>query len=365
MENVRTGNQVNLLEFPTPKWHEFDGGPYIGTGCVVITKDPETGWVNYGTYRAQIHDEKTTGIDAAPHHHAKLMMRKYWAKGQSCPMAVAISVDPALFCASTSDLPWGRPEIELGGFIKGSPIEIMESELTGLPLPATAELIFEGEVPPMEVEQRKEGPFGEYTGYYAGGEKMAPVIRVKAIYFRTNPILHGEPPLKPPIDTWVIPPAVGINFLWDGLERGGLPGIRGVYALRVGGRFITVVSIKQQYGGHARLVGKMASALIQGMGRFIIVVDDDIDPSDPEGILWALASRCDPETQIEIERNCPSSTLDAMISPEKRAKGDLTNSRAVMIACKPFDWMDKFPRVNRASDELRAKVMEKWGSVLK
>lgn len=363
LENAMEGNQIDLMKFPIPKWHEKDGGPYFGTGCTVITKDPDEGWVNVGTYRSMLHDAKTTGIDIAPYHHGNLQMRKWWSKGKSCPMAVAVSVDPYLFCASTNGLPWGTGEYEYAGFIKGEPLEIITGPRTGLPLPANAELIIEGEVPPPSVEERKEGPFGEYTGYYAGGEKMRPVIRVQAIYYRTNPILHGDPPLKPPIDTWVCPPAGSILTVWDGLEKSGITGIKGVYALNTGGGLTTVVSVRQMYAGHARQVGRVASGLIHSMSRVVVVVDEDIDPSNPEEVLWAIATRTDPEISFEVQRSCPSSTLDPMITPEKKRRGELTSSRILIIACRPWEWMDEFPPVNRGSDELRGRIYNKWKSL--
>jgi 4-hydroxy-3-polyprenylbenzoate decarboxylase len=363
MENVLQGEAVDLLKFPTPKWHEQDGGAYFGTGCSVLTRDPDEEWANAGTYRCVIHDRFTLGFQIAPYHHGNLQMRKWWARGKSCPIAVAITVDPYLFCASTSAVPWGTTEYEYAGFIKGEPEEVFPGPVTGLPLPANAELIVEGEVPPMTVEQKMEGPFGEYTGYYAGGERMRPVIKVKAIYHRTNPILHGDPPLKPGGDRKVLPPAGSLLTVWEGMEKSGIPGIKGVYALNTGGALTTVVSIKQQYAGHARQVGRVASGLMHSMCRVVVVVEDDIDPSNAEEVLWAIATRTDPETSFEIQRDCPSTWLDPMLSPEKKEKGELSASRALIIACRPWEWMKDFPAVSKAGDELRASTFNKWRSL--
>jgi 4-hydroxy-3-polyprenylbenzoate decarboxylase len=187
-----------------------------------------------------------------------------------------------------------------------------------------------------------------------------PVIRVQALYHRTNPILHGDPPLKPPVDSWACPPAGNVLTVWDGLEKSGITGIKGVYALNTGGATTIVVSVKQHYAGHARQVGRVASGLLQTIGRLVIVVDEDIDPSNPEEVLWAIATRTDPEISFEIERHCPSSPLDPMITPARKERGELTSSRALIIACRPWEWMDEFPAVNRGSDELRGRVFNKW-----
>jgi len=276
---------------------------------------------------------------------------------------VAVTVEPHLFSASSNAATWGTTEYEIAGFIKGEPLEVIPGPRTELPLPATAELVIEGEIPPRSVEERVEGPFGEYTGYYAAGEKKEPVIRVHAIYHRTNPILHGEPPLKPPIRYWICPPTSSTLAVWEGLEKSGIPGIKGAYALDTGGGLITVVAIKQQYAGHARQVGRVASGLMRSMCRVMVVVDDDIDPSNAEEVLWAIATRTDPETTFEIQRDCPSSALDPMIPPEQKRRRDYRSTRALILACRPWDWMDQFPTVNRASDELRGQVYSKWRSL--
>lgn len=95
-------------------------------------------------------------------------------------------------------------------------------------------------------------------------------------------------------------------------------------------------------------------------GRFVIVVDDDIDPDNDKDVLWAVATRCDPATSIEIVTGCWSTPLDPIIDPERKARGDFTNSRAIIIACRPYHWRKDFPEVNRASDNLRTTTLKKW-----
>jgi UbiD family decarboxylase len=360
MQNVLEGDAVDLTRFPTPRWHEHDGGAYFGTGCVVITRDPDDGWINLGTYRCMLHDARTTGLEIAPYHHGNLHLRKWWAQGRSAPVAVAVSPDPSLFWSSTEGLPWGASELEYAGFLRGAPVEVLRGPHSGLPLPANAELILEGEVPPPDVEQRPEGPFGEYTGYYAGGVKLQPVIRVRAVYHRSDPILHGDPPLKPPVLTLVCPPARSALNVWNGLERSGLPGVKGVYPLNVGSTHITVVAIQQQYAGHARQVGRVASGLMHSICRLMIVVDDDVDPSDPEAVLWAVATRSDPVDSFEVQPECPASSLDAMIPPARKRAGIRTSARGLIVACRPWEWQDAFPPVNRASAALRQGTLAKW-----
>ena len=96
-ENIHLGEEVDLFEFPIPKRHEFDGGRYIGTGCIVITRDPDEGWVNFGTYRVQVHDKPIATVYISPGKHGDVIRRKYWVKGNSCPVAVVCGQAPILW----------------------------------------------------------------------------------------------------------------------------------------------------------------------------------------------------------------------------------------------------------------------------
>ncbi len=362
LENVMRDGEVDLLKFPTPRWHELDGGRYIGTADMVIMKDPRTGWVNVGTYRVQLHDKDTLGLYISPGHQGRIIREMYWAEGRSCPVAIAFGTHPLVWMPSFLAFPWGTEEWPISGALLGEPLKLIEGEYTGLPIPAYGEIVIEGDVPPPGVESRKEGPFGEWPGYYGSGERAEPVVKVKRIYHRNNPILCGAPPLKPPA-SGTASYVMRAGNIWYELEKLGIPGIKGVWNMRAGGsRFLNVISIEQKYAGHAKQVGMAAMSGAEGAyhGRFVIVVDDDIDPTNDEDVLWALSTRCDPATNIEIIHNCWSTPLDPTIPPDKKAKGDFSNSRAIMLAVRPFHWRKDFPKVNRASNELREKTLKKW-----
>lgn len=144
MENILTGNDVDILRFPSPKWHEIDGGRYIGTGEATITRDPDEGWVNCGTYRVQIHDRDTLAFYVSLGQHAAIIREKYWARGEDCPVVMLFGQDPLVFWISVKPLYWGISELEFAGYLKGKPIEVIKGEFTGLPIPATAEIAIEG-----------------------------------------------------------------------------------------------------------------------------------------------------------------------------------------------------------------------------
>jgi len=369
-ENVLHGDDVDLFRFPAPKWHELDGGRYLGTGCCVIQKDPDGGWVNVATYRIAIHDRGTAGIFISEGHQGTAIEKRYWSKGQSCPVAVSLGHDPMLFLASSGGFgfDWGVSEYDVAGYFSGAPVDVIVDEYTGLPIPATAEIAIEGEVPPPKEQVQLEGPFGEWPGYYAHGAANEPVIRVKRLYYRNDPILCGAPPLKPPFVTFGVP--IGAAAIWNYLEKADVPDIRGVWcnigsSAAAGGAPFIIVSVKQRYHGHAQQAGLAALASRAGNyhGRFVIVVDDDIDPSDSQAVLWAMGTRMNPSEDIEIIRRSWSSSIDPMIPPNTPAAACFT-SKAVFDACKPYEWRQQFPSAIGPSLELRASIYEKWKSLL-
>jgi len=367
MENIHTGDDIDLYEFPIPKWHEHDGGRYIGTGHIVITRDPDEGWVNLGTYRVQVHDKHTATIYMSPGRHAGMIRQKYWAKGMGCPVAVSIGGNQALVAFSNIELPWKAPEYDYAGWLIDKPIEVIEGIETGLPIPATAEIVLEGEIVPPEVDSRREGPFGEWPGYYGSAFRLEPAFKVKSILHRNNPILQSSPPTLPSKPHYLGVFTRRAAELWSDLEK-TFPGIQGAYLLDepLAGK-MAVISIKQMYIGHAKQVA-LASAgnrSIAYLCKWVIVVDDDIDPSNIKEVLWAVCSRCEPEEDIDIVRKCWGSALDPRLPPEKREKGQLDHSTAIILACKPYDWINKFPKDIKLTPEGSQEIASKWGKFFK
>src|SRR3954453_9282996 len=197
-DNVMRGRNVDLGKLPAPYWHRKDGGPYIGPASIIIMRDPDGGCINSSIYRVQVHGKNrvTIQFDHLGRHGA-IIAKKYWDKGEPCPVAVVNGQDPALFIAGFEYLPDGQTEYDFAGSIKGAPMETMRGPITGLPLPAHAEIILEGELLLPSDSTLPEGPFGEFTGYYAADARPAPVMQVNAVYHRDNPILLGSPPMKP------------------------------------------------------------------------------------------------------------------------------------------------------------------------
>ena len=188
-QNVDEGEQVNLLKFPAPLWHHDDGGRYIGTGSVAIMRERSGDWVNLGTYRVMIHDEKSAGIFIAPGHHGRIIMDSYWKAGEPCPIAISAGHHPVFLFAGSFSLPPRVPEYNYVGSVLHERIPVVAGRLTGLPLPVFSEIVLEGFLFPNEL--KSEGKFGEWPGYYVSDARPEPVIQVKAVYYRNDPIILG------------------------------------------------------------------------------------------------------------------------------------------------------------------------------
>jgi phenylphosphate carboxylase beta subunit len=361
LENVVQGRDVNLFNFPAPKFYPMDGGRFIGTAVFLITKDPESDWVNLGTYRMQILDEKTTGVQIIKGKHADFMLKKYQKMKKPMPAAAVIGADPLLFLAGSTLVSAGVCEYDIVGSLRGTPCEVIKSDLTGLPLPATAELILEGEVETDPSKFREEGPFGEYTGYYSGktGEEWPkPILSVKRVLHRKNPIFWATSVGKPVTDTHMIQSLNRTATLWTDLENMKVPGIQSVYIPpESGGRFWSIVSVKQMYPGHSMHVGTAVISTTTGHYgmKGVIVVDDDIRADDIDRILWALAMRYDPYRSTEIIKRGRSTPLDPALPIESRE----IVSRIIMDACIPYEWERK-PIEIKLDEEMVKKVQDRW-----
>jgi UbiD family decarboxylase len=360
LENVLEGGRIDLRIFPAPKWHEHDGGRYIGTGDMVVTKDPTSGWVNVGTYRACIVDQNRLTLWILDHKHGKQIARKYWEAGNACPVAIVLGCEPATWIAAPSAVGAGASEYDYAGGLRGEAVKVIKAPFTKLPVPATSEIVVEGEMPPPSEESHAEGPFGEWPGYYTHQDRET-IVRVKHVLYRNDPILLGNPPLLPITERYGIP--LFAARIWDHLEQSGIAEVRGLWCHCH--TLMVVVSLVQKHPGHAMhaltaLAGVQTGA---SMYRYYVAVDDDIDPMDLRQVIWAMCTRVDPSESIQILKSW-TSDLDPRLPPDKREKGDFTMSRMLIDACKPYHWRDRFPLSNKFNPAKRKEITEKWSRVL-
>ena len=362
-ENVQEGELIDVRKFPAPLWHEEDGGRYIGTGAVCIMRDPEGGWINLGTYRLMLHDQTSIGMFIAPRHHGRLIMNKYWKKGEACPVAISLGHHPIMLFAGSLALPAGISEYDYIGSVMRERIPVVRGRITGLPIPAFSEVTFEGYLHPNDF--KNEGRFGEWPGYYVSEAKPEPVVRVEAVYYRNDPILMGAWPGRPPHDNTYRNCIIKSANLWELLERAGIRGITGVYRPEAGAaNLLTVIGIKQMFHGHARQVGVVASQLLSHPTRYLLVLDDDIDVTNLEDVVWGMCTRTDPSRSITIIDDIHVNILDPMVRSRFDTNAGHIGSCAVIDACKPYQFLDKFPRVAESSEEFKKLVRQKWSGVL-
>lgn len=293
-EVVLYGDKVSLDKFPILKCWPGDGGRFV-TLPIVFTKDPETGARNAGMYRMHVYDSRTTGM----HWHAHKVGAKHYAAyermGRRMEVAVALGGDPAITYSATAPLPEDFDEMVFAGFIRKKPVEMVKCVSIDVEVPADSEIVFEGYVDPLE--RRREGPFGDHTGYYSLADDY-PVFHLTAITHRKRPIypatIVGKPPME---DCWI---AKATERIFLPLIKTQLPELVDMN-LPVEGVFhnLAVVSIRKRYPGHAQKVMHAIWGLGQMMfTKVIVVVDENVDVQNMHDVLWRIGNNIDPKRDV-------------------------------------------------------------------
>ena len=358
-KNIDTGDKVDVTRLPAPHMWPLDGGKYLGTADSVITMDHDSGKVNLGTYRQMIQKPNQVGFYASPGKDAVLDRESWWAQGKPAPVAAVYGLDPLLFLVSATSFPKDVSEYEYAGGINGAPIEVFRSDITGLTLPANAEVIIEGFAYPGATAE--EGPFGEFTGYYGRPGGPTPYIEIKAIRYRDRPIvtsaLMADWPSNECGVMWAMAKAAKV---WTDLEAMGIPGLKGVWSPpEAAGWGMTVVSIEQKYAGHAAQTMALAAQCMGGayFTKYVVVVDDDVDPTNLSEVVWAMVTRSRPADSIEILRETWSTYLDPSLNPpEIRPWG----SKCLINACKEFKNIKVFSPRTLLKKETYDQVCARW-----
>jgi len=305
-EVVYKDGAVDLSHLPVLTCWPQDGGPFITLPCV-FTRDPVTGARNVGMYRMQVFDKNSTGMHWQVHKTGARHYDEYSQKGEKIPVAVSFGADPAITYAATAPLPEGIDEIVFAGWLRGKGVEMVKCLTNDLEVPADSEIVLEGYVDPREA-LRKEGPFGDHTGYYSLADNY-PVFHLTALTHRKNPIypatIVGRPPMEDaylgkaseriflPLIQLQLPEIVDINMPVEGVFHN-----------------LVIVSIKKRYPGQAR---KVASAL-WGLGQMmfaktIIVVDAEVNIQDYRELLWRVGNNIAPQRDVFFTEG-PVDSLD-------------------------------------------------------
>ena len=359
-ENTLAGEDIDLEQLPIPRHWPLDGGRYAGTADAVFTRDPDSGYLNVGTYRMMLQGKREVGLYLSPGKDARLHITRYWEKGEDVPVAAAWGIDPLFMLVGSQTFPKNVSEYEFAGGIKGEAIPVVRAETSDLLLPANAELVVEGVIRPNSV--KTEGPFGEFPGYYGRPEAGCPLVEVTRVHHRTHPVLTNAIMADyPSCEQSGFFAIIRSARIWDDLDKLGIPGVQGVYAhpAGAGGFGMTVISLEQRYAGHAAQCLALAAQVPGGAyyTKWIIAVDEDIDPTDMDQVIWAMSSRCNPIEDIDVLRNTWSTWLDPTQNPpEERPYG----SKALINACKEHRYLPVFSKRTTLRREMYDQVAGRW-----
>jgi 4-hydroxy-3-polyprenylbenzoate decarboxylase len=349
----------SLEDFPILKCWPEDGGRYI-TLPLVFTKDPETGVRNIGTYRMQVYDGRTTGMHwqrhkgGAQHHRVAERLKK------RLPVAVALGPDPALTYSATAPMPEGLDELMLAGFLRRERVDLVKCVTVDLEVPANAQIVLEGYVEPGE--RRREGPFGDHTGFYSHPDDY-PVFHLTCITHRKRPLYLTTVVGIPPMEDYYLGKASERIFL--PLIRKTLPEIVDM-AFPAAGIFhnIVLVSLDKRYPGHARKIMNAFWGLGQLMfSKTIIVVDKDVDVQNEAEVAWIVGTHYDPERDIQFTRGPVDDLEDASDLPAFGSKMGIDATRKWASEGFARTWPTRIAtsrEAARKADEIWQRVGKGW-----
>ncbi|AII10418.1 UbiD family decarboxylase [Rhodococcus opacus] len=369
-QNRRFGIDVDLTQVPAPILHVGDGGRYINTYGVFVAATPDGGSVNWSIARTMLRDERTMMTAAAPGQHLAGLLDQWRKIGKDMPFALALGVAPAVAMVGGYPLADHIDEREaLGGWF-GEPIEVVACETNDLEVPASCELVLEGTVSTEQTAE--EGPMGEYAGYTKVREVgRSPIYTVDAMTFRDNPILPvvvAGVPAEENHTNWGIGVAASIRHE---LRTAGLP-VHRCFVPFASAVHWGVVIVDDTWREHFETSRELAIAIGDVVfscraGRFIpklIVVGADIDPSNLDQVVWALATRHRPDEAI-LYPNRPTIPLVAYLSDSERKAA--ASTKAVYNCLDDARGIDSGNlRVAAFADypnELRAKIVRNWDAM--
>ena len=333
-------------------WPE-DGGPFI-TMPVVFTKDPETGMRNAGMYRLQKYSNTTTGMHWHKHHDGNRLYEDARRKGlDRIEVAVALGAPPHIIYSATAPLPPGIDEMIFAGFLHHEPVKMVKCKTIDMEVPAESEIILEGYVLLNEI--RREGPFGDHTGYYSLADDF-PVFHITAMTHRKDPIYCTTIVGKPPQEDYYLGKATERIFL--PLLRLFIPEVvdmnlpaEGVFHNAV------ILSIDKRYPGHARKVMSSVWGFGQMMfSKYVVIVDKEVDVHNLSDVMWRVLNNTDPQRDTMMVEG-PLDILDHA-SPRWAYGSKMGIDATIKWASEGFD--REWPNEIVMDDATRSRVTERW-----
>ena len=359
-ENIIKGNDVNVLKLPAPVWSPGkDAGPYLTP--LWITQDPSGESKNVGMYRAQVKGCNKLGIQwgRPDYQHAAQHLRAWEKTGTPMPAALVMGCEPSIYLAGVAKVPYGVDELALAGAVSGEPIEVVLCETNELKVPASAEIVIEGEF--LLGITEPEGPFGEFTGYMTSSPRGEPVFKVNCITHRSEPILQAMLSQMPPSESSVCRQVISEGAVGYHLRQElKMPGIFDVHLPQSGGSAAQLwISAKKPHQSYPL---QLAMAVWSKFGfynfKWIIVTDEDVNIRDAFAREWTLAFRVRPESDIHITPVVAAMTLDpsATTDPDLPSR-DRTSAKLFIDATKKYAG---FPEIAVPAAQYLEQAAEKW-----
>ena len=351
----------SLESLPVLKCWPEDGGRYI-TFPLVFSKDPESGARNIGTYRMQIYDARTTGMHWQQHKGGAQHYRVAERLQKRLPVAVALGPDPTLAYCATAPMPEGLDELLLAGFLRRERVELVKCVTVDLEVPASSQIVLEGYVEPGE--RRREGPFGDHTGFYSHPDDY-PVFHVTCVTSRKRPVYLTTVVGIPPMEDYYLGKASERIFL--PLIRKTIPEIVDMH-FPAAGIFhnLVIVSIDKRYPGHARKIMNAFWGLGQLMfSKCIVVVDKDVNVQDEAEVAWIAGTHVDPSRDIQITTGPVDDLDDAAIMPAFGGKMGIDATRKWPSEGFKRPWPKRIAtdaHAARKADEIWQKIGKGWRS---
>ncbi len=353
-EVVLLGDDADLDAIPIQHCWPDDAAPLI-TWPLVITKPAPgvEGKSNAGIYRMQKLDKKRTIMRWLSHRGGADHYRQWMAQGKPMPVAVAIGCDPAMTIAAVTPVPEQIGEFHFAGLLRKKQVELVKCKTVDLEVPATSELIIEGEIHPGEMAD--EGPHGDHTGYYNSVEPF-PVFRVTCITHRKNPIYQSTTTGRPPREDAII--GLALNQIFLPLLKQHFPEIIDFHLpMEACSYRFAIISIKKQYPGHAKRVMMGIWGFLKQFlyVKFIVVVDPEIDIRKWDDVIWAISTQVDPARDTFVIEHTPIDYLD-FASPEPRLGSKMGIDATAKIPPETHrEWgksMSMDPKVIKKIDEM-------------
>jgi 4-hydroxy-3-polyprenylbenzoate decarboxylase len=305
-EVVLEGDRVDVSLLPGVKQWPREGGRYITFGQV-YTVDPATGVTNIGVYRVMLRGGNEAVIHWQMHKRGRLAYSTSTERGEPLPVAVVVGADPATMLTGVMPVPYPMDKLLFAGFMAGRGVEVYRLP-NGVPVPAGAEVVLEGEVEPGRLAE--EGPFGDHWGYYDKPHEKFPVMQVQRVWMRREPLFPVTVVGKPPLEDAAIGKAVERVFL--PLLRLLLPEVVDLNLPEYGVfQGMAIVSIRKRYPGHGKKVISALWGLAQlSLTKIIVVVDHDINVHDINQVIWAVSAHVDPQRDVVVLPHSHTDQLD-------------------------------------------------------